>query len=136
VKPGTERSVSGFRFVTTATAVGHARLKRCRRRAACRSTRLFSVHIDAELLKAFAHRRWDLLEDAKREHIAARYRQDPAAHVASIHALRDHLRLVRPEWPTPEDLAEDFEAHVDMNRKLDRVAVYLEVSARPSREAM
>jgi hypothetical protein len=81
------------------------------------------VHVDRDQLRAFAARPWALLEDAKREHIAERFRADPIAHAASIHALRDHLRIVRPEWPTAEDLAADFEDHVALKRKLERVAV-------------
>jgi hypothetical protein len=83
------------------------------------------VHLDKGHLRAFAARPWALLEDAKREHIAERFRADPIAHASSIHALRDHLRIVRPDWPTAADLAADFEDHVALKRKLERVAVHL-----------
>lgn len=83
------------------------------------------MRIAREHARAFAGRPWGLLEDAKREHIAASFRADPAAHAASIYALRDHLRLVRPEWPTAAELMTDLEDHVALKRKLERVAVYL-----------
>lgn len=82
-----------------------------------------AIHPDD--IRAFAARRWDLLEDAKREHIAERYRMDPSAHVRSVHALREHLRAVRPEWPTREDLARDLADHISLKQKLDRAAPFV-----------
>lgn len=75
-----------------------------------------------EQLRAFANRPWVDAERAKREHMAERYREDPAAHVAAIHALRAHLRVVRPEWPTPADRAADLLHHIELKAKIDRAA--------------
>ena len=80
------------------------------------------MRVDPEDLRAYARRPWGRAEDAKREFIAARWREDPDAHVRAIHALADHLRAVRPEWPTPEELARDLADHVELKRKLDRAA--------------
>ena len=82
------------------------------------------MFIPKDQLRAFADRPWQRLEDAKREHIAEGFRIDAAAHAASVYALREHLRLVRPEWPTAEDLGVDLADHIAMKRKIDRVAVY------------
>lgn len=81
--------------------------------------------IAPEDIRAFARRRWDLVEDSKREFIADRYREDPIAHARSIEALREHLRAVRPEWPTQDDLARDLEDHIALKRKLDRAAPFV-----------
>lgn len=77
---------------------------------------------DPEHLRAFARRPWAAIEDAKREHIAARYREDPEAHVARVHALREHMRLVRPEWPTPDDRAQDLSDHIALKALIDRAS--------------
>lgn len=78
--------------------------------------------LDLEDVRAFARRRWDVAEVEKREFIAAQYRADPIAHTRSIDALRDHLRSVRPEWPTRADLEDDLRDHIELKRKLDRAA--------------
>lgn len=70
------------------------------------------MRFDPEHLRAFARRPWAEIERAKREDMAEAYRRDPEAHVESVLALREHLRLVRPEWPTAEDLGRDYEDHV------------------------
>ena len=74
-------------------------------------------------VRAFARRRWDLREDEKQALAAEQYRRDPVGHVRSIEALRQHVRAVRPEWPTEDDLARDHADHVELKRKLDRAAV-------------
>ena len=65
--------------------------------------------IDPEHLRAFAQRPWADIERRKREYLAAAYRADPEAHAASIDALREHVRTMRPEWPTNADLARDLD---------------------------
>ncbi len=77
---------------------------------------------DPEHLRAFARRPWATIVAAKREHIATRHREDPAAHAARVLALRDHMRLVRPEWPTAEDRARDFADHVALKAKIDHAS--------------
>jgi len=77
---------------------------------------------DPEHLRAFARRPWAAIEAAKREHIAARHREDPAGHAARVQALLDHVRLVRPEWPTAEDRARDLADHIALKAKIDRAA--------------
>ncbi|MFO0681120.1 MAG: hypothetical protein U0234_03670 [Sandaracinus sp.] len=36
-----------------------------------------------------------------------------------------HLRQVRPEWPSAEDLGRDYEDHVALKRKLDRASRFI-----------
>jgi hypothetical protein len=81
--------------------------------------------ISEDLLRNFVQRPWEAVETAKREHIAARYREDPDAHVARVHALRDHMRLVRPEWPTDDDRARDLADHIALKAKIDRASRHL-----------
>lgn len=81
------------------------------------------VRIDPEHLRAYARRPWGEIENAKREFIAEQYRADPRAHGESIERLREHMRQVRPDWPTPADLARDLADHVELKAKIDRVAV-------------
>lgn len=80
------------------------------------------MRIDPEHLRAYAARPWAELERSKREHIAARYREDPAEHAASVARMTEHLKAVRPDWPTEDDLARDLADHVELKRKLDLVA--------------
>ena len=77
---------------------------------------------DPEHLRAFARRPWAAIEAAKRELIAARHREDPDGHAARVLALREHMRLVRPEWPTAEDRAQDLADHVALKAKIDRAS--------------
>jgi hypothetical protein len=80
------------------------------------------VKIDREHLRAYANRPWGAIEQAKREDIAARARQSPEAHARAIAALREHMRRVRPDWPTPDDLARDLADHIELKRKIDHAA--------------
>lgn len=89
------------------------------------------MRFDPEHLRAFARRPWAEIERAKREDMAEAYRRDPEAHVDSVEALRVHLRQVRPEWPSAEDLLQDYRDHVALKTKLDRAApAFLRVGAR------
>ncbi len=83
--------------------------------------------MNPEDLRAFARRRWDLIEDSKRTFLADQYRADPAAHFASMSALYAHMRQVRPEWPRPEDLAADLSELIEWKAKIDRASRNLRV---------
>jgi hypothetical protein len=87
----------------------------------------YALHVafDPEHLRSHARRPWVEQQRAKREWVAERHRDDPGAHVASIEALREHVRLVRPDWPTPADLERDLADHIALKRKLDRAGAWL-----------
>lgn len=73
--------------------------------------------------RAFAHRDWVALAELKRSHWAARFRTlGPNATLRAAAALWEHARLVRPDWPTPRDRAEDLAHHIELKRQIDRVA--------------
>lgn len=90
--------------------------------ARCYACPVAVAPIDPEHLRAYARRPWSDIERAKREYIADRYRADPSAHARSVERLREHMREVRPEWPTKDDLARDLADHVALKQKIDRAA--------------
>jgi hypothetical protein len=74
-----------------------------------------------EALRAFAQRRWDLIERGKREFLAERYRDGgPMAARAAAARLLDRWRALHPDAPLPSMRAADLEAHVAFARKLDK----------------
>ena len=86
--------------------------------------------LDPDALRAFVNRPWAEVEAAKRDYIAARYREDPDAHVEAVWALSEHLRELRPDGPTAEERAADLEGHIAMRRAFERVAEALRNRAR------
>ena len=74
-------------------------------------------------MRAFASRDRTSVDALKRDHWASRFREEGAAaamHVASL--LYQHVRRARPDWPTPDDRAEDLTHHVELKRLLARTA--------------
>jgi hypothetical protein len=69
-------------------------------------------------IKRFAGWDWQRLSAAKREWWAGR---TPEARLRAAHALREHMRAVRPDWPSPAERQEDLEAHIRLSRLLRRV---------------
>jgi hypothetical protein len=82
-----------------------------------------SPDVKREHVRAFAARGWRLVSDAKRDHWARELaeRGPGPAHMASV-ALREHMRLVRPDWPSETDRREDLDHHVALKRAIDRAA--------------
>jgi hypothetical protein len=80
------------------------------------------MELRREDILAFAQRPWAAIEAEKREFLARAYREDPAAHFASVCALWDHLKRTQPDWPSAEDLAKDLADLVAWKRKIDRAA--------------
>ena len=59
----------------------------------------------------------------KRDHHAERQRASRGeAGLQAAQALREHVRKVRPDWPTARDRDEDFAHHVALKRRIDRAA--------------
>ena len=73
--------------------------------------------------RAFADRDWKAVAELKRSHWAGRFRAlGRNATFSAATALWKHARLVRPDWPTPHDRAEDLAHHIDLKRQIDRAA--------------
>lgn len=74
-------------------------------------------------LRAYRERGWAVAEAAKRAHWAREFAaRGPAATIEAAHALFEHMRLVRPDWPSEDQRREDFAHHVELKRRIDRAA--------------
>lgn len=83
----------------------------------------YTRFMDRDAVRACVDRDWAGLEQLKREYHARRVRsEDPVAGFRLSQQLRDHMRSVVPEWPTPEDRDRDFAHHLELKRKLDGAA--------------
>jgi hypothetical protein len=47
---------------------------------------------------------------------------DPATRLRLSDELRRHALLLHPDWPTPEQRAADYEAHVRLSERLEQAA--------------
>ena len=83
----------------------------------------YTPAMEAKDLRAFVERAWDLKDEAKRRYWIGRYAEEgPCATLAASNALREHLRTLRPAWPTPEDRADDLRRHLELVALLRSVA--------------
>ena len=74
-------------------------------------------------LRAFAHRRWDLIDREKLGFLADRFRRGgPAAARAAAIRLLQRWRRLNPDTVSPERRADDFTSHVALKRQLDRAS--------------
>ena len=74
----------------------------------------------------FAHRNRAEVQASKQLYWAAQYRA--LGHVRTVRAsqaLWQYMRRLRPNWPAGEDRARDLAHHVELKRKIDRVAYVL-----------
>jgi len=79
--------------------------------------------MDAEAIREFANRNRTLVEEEKRRHWAVQYRRlGPEVTWAAGQRLREHMSVVRPDWPTAQERADDLAHHIELKRKLDRTA--------------
>jgi hypothetical protein len=84
--------------------------------------------MDPAAIRAFARRARTDVEREKRAHWA-RLHQDGTyrAMLEMSQALYEHVRRVRPDFPTDRDRAEDLAHHVALKRLLDRASRVLAV---------
>jgi hypothetical protein len=75
-------------------------------------------HPAAELLA----KRWDLLAEYKDQSRRERKRLGAQEALRVVDALRAHVRLFNPTWPTREDRQADLEAHIRVSAALARTA--------------
>lgn len=81
------------------------------------------IELTRETLQAFRNRRWDLVRAAKEEFWANESRtRGPQAGFSAGEALWEHARAMDPGWPSEESRRFDFEHHVALCEKLQRIA--------------
>ncbi len=79
--------------------------------------------VDARRIRAYLNRDWAPAGASKRRYWARERRVRGAREtLAASCALWEHVRTVRPDWPTPRDRKQDLEHHLAMKRLLDRTA--------------
>ncbi|XYH97268.1 hypothetical protein ACMHYB_57515 [Sorangium sp. So ce1128] len=79
--------------------------------------------MDPAHIRAFAERNRADVEQRKLDHWRRVYReQGSQATLQAGHALYDHARRVRPDFPTDRERAEDLAHHVELKRLLERAA--------------
>ncbi len=87
--------------------------------------------VNREQLRAYAGRAWARAAALKQEHWAREFAtRGPAATFEAAQALREHMRAVRPDWPTDEERREDLAHHVALKRAIDRAASAFRAAAR------
>jgi hypothetical protein len=79
--------------------------------------------MDAEAIRAFAHRGWSAVAALKETYWVHRFRTHGGKETFRIgQILADHARRVRPDWPTERDRAEDLAHHIELKQRLARTA--------------
>ncbi|WP_437812025.1 hypothetical protein [Sorangium sp. So ce1078] len=79
--------------------------------------------MDPAHLRAFAERSRAEVEQRKLDHWSRTYREQGfQATLQAGHALYDHARRVRPDFPTERERAEDLAHHIELKRLLERAA--------------
>jgi hypothetical protein len=79
--------------------------------------------VNPEDLRAYARRNWRAAEMRKREHWAREVAErGPLAAFEASQALWEHMRRLRPAWPSPEERRADLAHHMALKRALDLAA--------------
>ncbi len=83
-------------------------------------------------LRAYLERGWAAAESLKQEHWAREFNErGPEATLEASQALWQHIRLLRPEWPSDQERLEDLAHHIALKRAIDRAArAFVFVTAR------
>jgi hypothetical protein len=75
----------------------------------------------ADELRKYVRRDWRLLEQTKQEFwLNRRRRRSAVAALRVADALREEVRAIRPDWPSPDDRASDLAAHTRLAETLAR----------------
>jgi hypothetical protein len=75
--------------------------------------------VEVDDLKEFARRRRDLVDRLKADFWAERKRAlTPLDALEIAEGLRRQAIALKPEWPSPEDRADDLHHHQELARKL------------------
>jgi hypothetical protein len=79
--------------------------------------------MDPASIRAFARRARSEVEREKRAYWAKQHGDRTYRATLDVsHALYEHVRRVRPDFPTDRDRAEDLAHHVALKRLLDRAS--------------
>jgi len=79
--------------------------------------------VNPEDLRAYARRAWHAVEALKQEHWAREVAERGClATFEASQALWEHMRRLRPDWPSPEERREDLAHHVALKCAIDRAA--------------
>ena len=79
--------------------------------------------MDRDEVLAFVARDRESVAALKRDHHAKQNRASGGkSGLEAARALREHVRRVRPDWPTARDREEDLAHHVALKRRIDRAA--------------
>ena len=71
--------------------------------------------------KGYVDRGWAAAEALKREYWAKEFPHcGSEATLEASHALCQHMRLRRPEWPSDEERRGDLAHHISLKRLIDR----------------
>ena len=76
-----------------------------------------------EDVRAYAQRAWKVTETRKQEHGAREFAgHGPQATFDASQVLWQHMRSLRPDWPSPEERREDLAHHSKLKQLIDRAA--------------
>ena len=76
-----------------------------------------------EDLRAYARRAWHVAERLKQEHWAREVvEHGPRATFEASQALWEHMRALRPDWPSADERREDLAHHIALKHLIDRAA--------------
>lgn len=79
--------------------------------------------MNPEDVRAYARRTWHAAERLKREHWAREMAErGPLATFEASLALWEHMRRLRPDWPSPDERRADLAHHVKLKHAIDRAA--------------
>ncbi len=88
--------------------------------------------MNPEDLRAYAQRAWHAAEALEQEHWAREVAErGRLATFEASQVLWEHMRRLRPDWPSPEERREDLAHHVALKRAIDRaVGAFLSAAHR------
>lgn len=79
--------------------------------------------MDAAHAQAFLRRPWDALTSLERDHWAGEFaRRGPAATLEVSRLLWEHMRRVRPDWPSDTERRQDLAHHIALKGAIDRAS--------------
>jgi hypothetical protein len=79
--------------------------------------------MDAAHAEAFVRRPWGSLAALEREHWAREFaHRGPIATLLVSQILWEHMRRVRPDWPSEAMRREDLRHHIAVKSEIDRAA--------------
>jgi hypothetical protein len=74
-------------------------------------------------LRAYAGRAWRVAETFKQDHWARETAErGPLATFEASQLLWEHMRALRPGWPSDEERRQDLADHIALKRLIDRAA--------------